>query len=197
MIALHRPGTSPVHRMPASAKLLVLALLAVTISLIPHSTVSLGIVGVGVIGAYLTAGFGPRVLARQLWLARWIVVFMVVSQLIFLTPWEALVNTVRVVAIIVLAGLLTLSTPTEELLDALRRGLRPLRRFGVDPQRVGLTLALTLSMLPVVAGFADRIRQAQRARGVRLGVRVVVPLLVMSLRHADDVADALTARGIE
>jgi biotin transport system permease protein len=52
-------------------------------------------------------------------------------------------------------------------------------------------------MLPVVADLARRVREAHQARGVRIGYRAVVPILVLALRHADDVADALSARGAD
>lgn len=197
MISLYRPGRSPLHRTPAWAKLLGLTALVLAISLHPHTGVSLAITGAGVVGLYALALLPPAEVLRQLWLAKWIVVLMVVTQLLFLTPWDALANTVRVVSIVLLAALLTLTTRSEELLETLEAALSPLARLGVDPRRVGLTLSLAISMLPVVAGMAARIRDAQRARGVRLGVRAVVPLLVLALRHADDVADALSARGAD
>ena len=197
MIALHVPGDSVLHRAPAGLKLLALVALALAISLYPHDLASLGTVVAGVVALHLAARLPPATLPKQLWQARWIVVVMVVTQLVFLTPWDALVNTVRVVSIVLLAGLLTLTTRSEDLLIALETGLRPLARIGVDPRRVGLTLSLAIAMLPVVAGIAARVRDAERARGVRLGPRIVVPVLVLALRHADDVADALTARGVD
>jgi len=197
VIALYLPGHSILHRTPAGVKLAALLVLALTVSLWPHTAYSLAAVGVLVLGLYALALFPPLVLLRQLWLAKWIVVIMVVTQLIFLTPWDALVNTVRVVAIVLLAGLLTLTTRSSDLLEALEAGLRPFARVGVDARRVGLTLSLAISMLPVIAGLAARVRDAQRARGVRLGFRAVVPILVLALRHADDVADALSARGAD
>ncbi|ALJ20715.1 energy-coupling factor transporter transmembrane component T [Microbacterium sp. No. 7] len=196
MISLYRPGRSPLHRAPAGLKLLALTAVALAMSFIPGtiwtSAVWLGVVVV----AYALGGFGLPTLARQLWATRWIVVLMVVTQLIFLTPDAAVANTTRVVAVVMLAGVLTLTTRTEDLIDVLQRLLSPLRRFGVDPWRVGFTLSLTLTLVPVIADFGRRVREAERARGVRLGVRAIVPLLVMSLRHADDVSDAMTARGI-
>lgn len=197
MIALYLPGRSILHRLPAGGKLIGLIALALLISLWRHTGPSLAITGALVIGLYAFALFPPAVLLRQLWLARWIVVLMVATQLIFLTPGDALINTVRVVAIVLLAALLTLTTRSEDLLAALEAGLAPFARIGVDARRVGLTLSLAISMLPVVADIASRVRDAQRARGVRLGFRVVVPILVLALRHADDVADALSARGAD
>lgn len=197
MIALYRPGRSPLHRAPAGVKLVGLIALALLISLWPHTGVTIAIAAALVVALYALALFPPTVLLRQLWLARWIVVLMVATQLIFLTPWDAVVNTTRVVSIVLLAGLLTLTTRSEDLLSALEAGLAPFARLGVDARRVGLTLSLAISMLPVVAGIAGRVRDAQQARGVRLGFRAVVPILVLALRHADDVADALSARGAD
>jgi len=197
VIALYRPGRSVLHRAPAGVKLLALLALALTLSLVPRTGITVAASAALVVGLYALALMPPTVLARQLWLARWIVVLMVATQLIFLGPWDALVNTVRVVAIVLLAGLLTLTTRSEDLLAAIEAALRPFSRLGVDARRVGLTLSLAISMLPVVAGLASRVRDAQRARGVRLGFRAVVPILVLALRHADDVADALSARGAD
>jgi biotin transport system permease protein len=197
VIALYRPGTSLLHRARAGVKLLGLVVLALLISLWPHTAITVALTGALVIGLYALALFPPVVLLRQLWLAKWIIVLMVATQLIFLTPWDAMVNTVRVVAIVLLAGLLTLTTRSEELLSALEAALRPLAFLGVDARRVGLTLSLTLALLPVVADLARRVREAHQARGVRIGYRAVVPILVLALRHADDVADALSARGAD
>lgn len=197
MIALYLPGTSLLHRARAGVKLLGLVVLALLISLWPHTGITVALTGALVIGLYALALFPPGVLLRQLWLAKWIIVLMVATQLIFLTPWDAMVNTVRVVAIVLLAGLLTLTTRSEELLSALEAALRPLAFLGVEARRVGLTLSLTLAMLPVVADLARRVGEAQQARGVRIGYRAVVPILVLALRHADDVADALSARGAD
>lgn len=196
MISLYRPGGSIIHRMPAGAKLAVMAALALAISLWPHTPLTAVAALALVIGLFALGGFGPREWLRQVWALRWIVAFMAVTQLVFLGPTPALVNTVRVASVVLLAALLTLTTRTDELLAALERLLRPLSRLGADPWRIAFTLSLTIALVPVVADFARRIRDAQRARGVRLGFRAVLPLLVMSLRHADGVADALTARGV-
>ncbi|KQZ04848.1 hypothetical protein ASD19_02145 [Microbacterium sp. Root53] len=196
MISLYRPGSSPLHRMPAGAKLALGAVLAVAVSVWPHTAVTATVTLAAVFGLFALAGFGPLEWLRQVWAIRWIVAFVAVMQLVFSGPLEAYITTVRIAAVVLLAALLTITTRTSDLLEALQTVLAPLRRFGVDPWRVAFTLSLTIALVPVIADFLRRIREAQRARGVRLGFRAVVPLLVMSLRHADDVADALSARGI-
>ena len=198
MIGLYHPGTSLLHRTPAAAKVLVFAALTLTIALAAGGVWTLPVAGCLTIALYLIAGLGIRSLLLQLCAARWIVLIMLVTQVIFLPVLVALTNTGRVLVVIVLAALITLTTRIPALLDATERALAPFRRFGVNPAAIGLLLALTITAIPVIGGFAADIREAQRARGAPVRLQTfVVPLLVMSLKHSDELADALTARGIE
>ncbi|WP_341978403.1 energy-coupling factor transporter transmembrane protein EcfT [Microbacterium sp. LTA6] len=196
MILLYRPGSSVLHRSPAGVKLALFASVALALSLYPHDVWSIAAVLVAVCGLYAVARFPVRVLAVEAWRLRWIVLLLGVALTVFVSPVTAWVNTGRVVALVLLASLLTLTTRMADLLAVLHRMLRPLGRIGIDADSVAMTISLTITMIPVVTGFADRVRDAQDARGVRLGVRSVVPLLVITLRHADDVGDALAARGL-
>ncbi len=198
MIGLYQPGTSLLHRTPAGVKVLVFAALTLAIALTAGGVWTLPAAGCLTAALYLLAGLGIRPLLRQLCAARWIVLVMLVTQVIFLPVLVALTNTGRVLIVIVLAALITLTTRIPALLDATERALAPFRRFGVNPAAIGLLLALTITAIPVIGGFATAIREAQRARGAPVRLQTfVVPLLVMSLKHSDELADALTARGIE
>lgn len=202
MISQYRPGTSAVHRAPAWLKLAALALVAVAVSLAtPHRPplVLVGLLGGAaalLVAVHLVAGLGLGELARQAWALRWLVVVMAVPQLVFLGPLEAGVNMLRIVLLVLIAGIVTLTTPMSALLDVLERLVRPLALVGLPPERVALLLALTISTVPVVAGMFAQVREAQRARGIRSAWRPVLPLLVLSLRHADELGDALKARGV-
>ncbi|MGO2362398.1 MAG: energy-coupling factor transporter transmembrane protein EcfT, partial [Brachybacterium tyrofermentans] len=60
-----------------------------------------------------------------------------------------------------------------------------------------LVLAVTLNTLPVLAGLARDVRETQRARGGGQSLRhFAMPFLVLALKHADALGDALTARGV-
>ena len=198
MIGLYHPGSSLLHRIPAGVKVLVFAALTLDIALTAGGAWTLPAAGCLTAVLYLLAGLGIRPLLRQLCAARWIVLVMLVTQVIFLPVPVALTNTGRVLIVIALAALITLTTRIPALLDATERALAPFRRFGVNPAAIGLLLALTITAIPVIGGFAADIREAQRARGAPVRLQTfVVPLLVMSLKHSDELADALTARGIE
>lgn len=197
MISLYRPGRSPLHRLPAGPKLTVVAALAMAVSLAPASP-WLPAAAAVVVGGYLLAGLGVGELGRQVGRLRWLVLVTLLTQLFLLPRLTVAANVVRVVAVILLADLVTLTTRTDGLIAAVERALSPLRRLGADPGRVALLLSMTITTIPVIAGFAVRIREAQRARGVPISpLAFVVPLLVMALKHADDLADALTARGLD
>lgn len=196
MIALYRPGTGILHRAPAGFKLAALAVGALLLSLYPHDPLSIAVALLVVGGLYGVSGLPVRVLLAEVWRLRWLVLVLATALLVFVSPVAAWISTGRVVAVLLLASLLTVTTRMSDLLDVLHRLLRPLRRVGVDPEAVALTISLTLTTIPVIAGFAARVREAEQARGVRLGIRTVVPLLVLALKHADDVGDALAARGM-
>jgi biotin transport system permease protein len=73
---------------------------------------------------------------------------------------------------------------------------------GVRPARIGLVIAMALRFIPLISERADRIREAQAARGGSVrGLRglttTVVPLLVQVLQLAHTVAEALDARGAD
>jgi biotin transport system permease protein len=198
MISLYRPGRSWLHRIAAGPKLLAVMALALAVSLAPANPWVLASAVVVVIGCYLSAGLGVREIGLQVYRLRWLMLFILAAQIFFLPGLTVAANIVRVATVILLANLVTLTTRTEAIIDAIERALAPLRRIGVNPGRVALMLSLTITTIPVITGFAAQIREAQRARGVPVApLTFVVPLLIMALKHSDDLADALTARGID
>lgn len=196
MIQSYRPGTSIVHRLPAGLKLGLFAVLALASSALANDGVSVTVSLVIVCALYFVAGLPVTRLLAEVWRLRWLIAVLGAALWIFASPLTAWVSTARVTSLLLLASLLTITTRMGDLLAVLHRMLRPLRRIGVDADAVAMTISLTLTMVPVVAGFAHAVREAQRARGLRLGVRGTVPLLVRTLRHADEVGDALAARGL-
>lgn len=174
--------------------LLAQVLLVVLVRSLAAAVAASALVGV----AYLLA----RIPARAAWstLRGVILVAAVVGALqAFVLPWHrAALISVTIVLAVAIAAIVTLTTSTSDLLDALEGGLQPLRRIGVDPERVALTLALTARTIPVIAGFGSRLRDSGRARGGRLGVvPYAVGLVVLTLQHAERVGEALRARGVD
>lgn len=196
MISLYRPGDSILHRLPAGAKLAGLVVAALAISSLHPGVLGTVMLLVATSALLLLARQGWRGLCAAWWGLRWLIVVLGGVLWVFVDPVTAVQNTGRVVTLILLAEVVTRTTRMQDLLDVLQWVLRPLRVVGVDPSVAALTLSLTIAMIPVLSGFVEQVRDAQRARGIRLGVRAALPLLVLTLRHADDVGDAIAARGL-
>ena len=195
MISAYRAGRGPLHRLPAGAKLSALAISACALSLWHPGAMGMTLAS-RVATAVLCLAVGVVDAARAWWRLRWLILVLGGALWLFVGAETAAVNTARVVTLLLLAEAVTRTTRMEDLLEVLRRILGPLRRVGADPETVALGLSLTIAMVPVIESFATQVRDAHRARGVRLGLRAALPLLVMTLRHADEVGDALIARGI-
>ncbi|GGF33765.1 cobalt ABC transporter [Marmoricola endophyticus] len=185
------------HRLPAGAKLATLVVAGV-VSIFLRTPWSVGGALVVTLALYAAAGLGPLVLWRQVRPLLWLLVVLAAFHLL-VSGWQRAVVVVGVILVLVLlAALVTLTTRTTELVDVVVRVARPLRRIGVDPERVGLLLGLGIRSVPVVVGLAGEVREAQLARGLGSSPRAfAVPLLVRTLRHADRLGDALAARGVD
>lgn len=196
MISLYLPGRSLVHRAPPALKLAVLTAVALTLSFAPASWWTVAVCLAAPALAFLLAGIGPGTVWQDLRQLLPLLVILAVGQLIFLDLLSAATNTARVLSIILLAQCITRTTPMTAMVETAERFLAPLRRFGVRPERIGLAMGLVLTAIGQLSSFVSEVRDAQRSRGVRLPPwSWVVPVLVLALRYADDVGDALEARG--
>lgn len=197
LLGMYAPGHSVLHRLPAGVKLLGLVLLAVGTSLL-GSWEQRALVLLGVVLLYPLAGISLRLALHQLRPLWWVLAAIAVTQLL-LASWQLGVSVVMTILLLVLAaGLVTLTTTTTALSDVVVRLLTPLRRWGVRPERIGLLIAMSIRAVPIVLGLAGQIRDAQRARGLTASPRAfAVPLLVRAIRHAQQMGDALVARGLD
>ncbi len=198
MIGLYRPGTSLLHRLPAGAKLLVLMAAVIAILIFVRRPVDVAVALVAVTVAYAVAGFGPRVLLTQLRPLLWMILIIAAFQVWLTTPARATVVCGILLATVGAAGLVTLTTRVTAMLDTVGRALGPLRRVGVDPDRVGLLLALTIRLVPVLTDIVRQVSEARKARGLQWSIAALAtPVVVRALRTADALGDSLVARGVD
>lgn len=200
MIGLYQPGTSLLHRMPAGPKLLLLAAAVFAVVWLGEPW-HIGVAVLVTAGLYALSGISWRAALSQLAPLRWIIPILLAFQLVLGSWQNAVMTTGSLLVNVALAALLTLTTRVTAILDVAQRVLRPLRRFGVDPDRVGLMLALTIRCIPMVAGIVREVSDARKARGIT-GIRgsmtaLAAPAVVRALRSADAMGEALTARGVD
>ena len=111
----------------------------------------------------------------------------------------------RIVLLVTASLVVTYTTTSTQLTDALCAFMRPLRRLRVPVDDAAMVFSLALRFIPVTAEELARVRDAQWARGAafsegglraRLGAwqTVFVPLFVGLFRRADALAVAMDAR---
>jgi len=139
-----------------------------------------------------------RLVARQLRPMVWIFALILLLQGIF-THWTiGLMIVLRFAVLLLLATLLTLTTPVSAMVDALERGLAPLKFLGIRPAQVSLMVAIAIRLIPVLLEQIREVQDAQRARGMDVPIiTLLVPVLIRVLQLADHLADALDARGYD
>jgi biotin transport system permease protein len=194
---LYEPGTSPLHRLPAGAKLIGLGALLTAIVVV-SSVPALALGALIAVLAYAVAGAGWRVALAQVWPLRWFALVLLAVQWWLAGAEQAVLSVGGLVVAVALAGLVTVTTRVSAMTSAFATAMRPLSVVGIEPDRVALVLALGVRAVPLVAGLAAEVREAHRARGLPLDPRTYgVPLVVHTLRHADAVGEALAARGLD
>ncbi|KAF0965849.1 energy-coupling factor transporter transmembrane component T family protein [Rhodococcus sp. T7] len=198
MIGLYRPGDSLLHRMPAGLKLLLLILSIIAATVFVRTPLEVGIVVVLVGLLYVVAAIPWRVAVAQLRPVVWMLLIIAVFQVLITSPSRAVVVCGVLLISVALAALVTLTTRVTDMLDTVSRALGPLRRVGVDPDRIGLLLALAIRCIPLLTGIVQEVAQARKARGLQWSMTALAtPVLVRALRTADAMGDALVARGVD
>ena len=191
----YEAGSSPLHRTPAGWKFLVLLGLAAAVFLL-RAPAWLGGICAIVVAGYAVARVSLRRCRQLAGTLGMLVVFVFATQWWLLGPGAALVVCLRIVAALAAASLFTITTRVDDVVSAVERGLRPLQRLGVRPDRIGLLTGLTLQSVAALSAIACEVREAAKARSAqRSPTAFVVPFMVRTLRHADELGKALAARG--
>ncbi len=203
MLSLYISSPTWFHRVPASFKLLVLALTSVL--LLPANDV--GLLGASCLA--FTAGFVSLGLPgrRRLWgltkTAGLLALLMGAFQFAFSysdlglinAGRIALVSALRLLSLILLADLVSVTTPTAAMLNAIRRFLSPLTTMGLSVQRLAVGVGLMVRMAGLLRERLALVSQAIQARtGRRAGVKTVVPLIRQLGPINRQLAEALYAR---
>lgn len=196
LLGAYRPGRTILHRLPAGTKLLALLVAGLVVTLAPgwrSALVALACAALLVVLSRMPFAVLGRAL-RGLAL----VALLLGAWLTWQKGWERAVATVGdLVALVLLATVVTTTTPTDAILDAVARALRPLRPLGVDPDRVALAFALVLRTIPATIGLAEETREAARARGLERDPRArLTPFVIRVVADAQATGEALHARGV-
>jgi biotin transport system permease protein len=197
LTSLYVEGTSFLHRMSVRAKLAGLMLFGLALFVVDNSFV-LGFALLITATLYLRLGLGVTEAFRRLRPVLITIAFFALVNIFVLSPHEALVSTVRLLAILFLAASVTATTTIADFIAAITALLLPLERLGLmKASDGGLAFGLVLRFVPEIANRYEMLKEAHAARGLVLRPhRIIGPLIISTLKEADAIAQAIDARGI-
>lgn len=113
---------------------------------------------------------------------------------------------VRLLILVFVTSILTLTTSPISITDGLEVLLNPLKKIHLPVHELALMMSISLRFIPTLMDETDKIMKAQMARGsdlttgpikerVKAVVPLLVPLFVSAFKRAEDLATAMEVRG--
>jgi biotin transport system permease protein len=194
MISLYISSATWLHKIPAGVKLAVLAIASLLVLPVGDWTL-LSFACTAVIAVYFSLGKpGPA----RLWSLRILLPLVLGIGLfqVLVTGWEsALLSIFRILFMVMLADLVTASTPMQDMMRVVLPLFAPLKFIGLKPETLALSVALVIRFIPVLAAQWAAQSDAWRARsGKRPGFKLIIPFISRALARTDQIAESIAAR---
>ncbi|OLU45106.1 energy-coupling factor transporter transmembrane component T family protein [Faecalibaculum rodentium] len=225
-IALGRylPLNSVVDKMDPRAKILIMLLLMIAI-FIPAGfwgyLLIFAFIGIALKLSKLTIGFALRSMKPMLFMMVFLLVINVfaIKTGVPLVQWgwfsiysDAISQTVyiivRLMLMVIITTILTATTKPLDLTLGIEKLLKPFEVIGVPAHIIAMMISIALRFIPTLIEETQRIMNAQASRGVDLEngtlkekimavLALIVPLFVSAFDRADQLANAMEARGYD
>jgi len=112
---------------------------------------------------------------------------------------------VRLLIIITLSTVLTLTTKPTDLTQGLEKLMHPLKRIGFDSESFALIISISLRYIPTIFDEANKIMLAQASRGADFSegklkdklkqvISLLVPMFIIAFMRSEELANAMESR---
>lgn len=112
---------------------------------------------------------------------------------------------IRLIIIVTLSTILTLTTKPTDLNLGLEKILKPLAIIRINSEEIAMIISIALRYIPTLLDEANKIMLAQASRGVDFSegkfkdkvmqiISLLVPMFIISFKRSDDLANAMEAR---
>lgn len=223
-IALGRymPLNSVVHKMDPRAKIMILLFLMIAV-FIPAGVWGYVLLSLFILVALflskLQLSFALRAMKPMIWMMVFLLVINILviktGTLWFVLGWfsiysdaiyQTLYIVVRLTLMIIMTTILTASTKPLDLTLGIEKLLKPFEKIGLPSHIIAMMISIALRFIPTLIEETQRIMNAQASRGVDMEngtikekvmaiLSLIVPLFVSSFDCADQLANAMEARG--
>ena len=216
------PLDSPIHKLDPRAKIMAMLLLLITI-FFPAGWIGYGVIVVSVsvviILSKLSVSFIWKAMKPMLFMLFFLLVINALvlktgTVLFTIGSWslysdavfQTLYIAVRLLLMIMITTCLTATTKPLEMTLGIEDLLSPFQKIGLPSHEIAMLISIALRFIPDLIDETARIIKAQESRGVdmkegKLMERVmailslIVPLFVSAFQRAEDLANAMEARG--
>lgn len=225
-IALGRylPLDSVIHRMDPRSKIMIMLFLMISI-FIPAGIYGYILLAIFIMITLVLSKLKPGYALRSMKPMIWMMVFLLIINCFALrtgTPLfhigsftiysgaikQTLYIVVRLMMMIVITTILTATTKPLDLTLGIEKLLKPFEKIGLPAHIIAMMISIALRFIPTLIEEAQRIMNAQASRGVDLEngsikekimaiLSLIVPLFVSSFDRADQLANAMEARGYD
>ena len=222
VLGKYLPYDSVIHRMDPRAKILAMLLVLVSIFL-PAGYAGYLLLGVVIVATVLAAKLSLKfvwksmkpmlfmlcfLLAANIFAVKtgYVLIqfgeFQIYSDAVFSTVYIA----VRLMLMIMVTTCLTATTKPLDLTLGIEDLMKPFKKIGVPAHEIAMMISIALRFIPTLIEETERIMKAQASRGVDLQegklkekimaiLSLIVPLFVSAFQRAEDLANAMEARG--
>lgn len=223
-IALGRylPIDSCIHKLDPRTKIIALILMMVAI-FIPAGWLGYLVIGAAVFTLTMLAKLKFSFLWRSMKPMLFMLVFLLIINVLVIHDGTVLFTigsfalysgalsqtlyiVVRLMLMIMLTTVLTATTKPLDLTLGIEDLLSPFKVIHVPSHEIAMMISIALRFIPTLIEETQRIMKAQASRGVDMEegslkekimaiLSLIVPLFVSAFQHADDLANAMEARG--
>lgn len=220
MFGRYWPADSIIHRIDARTKLVGMIVLIVMLFLADNWP-AMAFNAVMIMAFFAVARIPLNQAIRSILPILFIVILTVLFNVLFVQGGEvyldlgwlrisedgvklALFVGLRLILLLLLGSLLTMTTTSMDITEGIERLLAPFWRIGLPVHEFAFVVGTALRFLPQFADEFRSIRAAQISRGARLSTSPVrgvatltsfmVPLFASVFRHADTLSEAMEAR---
>lgn len=221
-IGRYLPLNSWMHKRDPRIKLVSMILLIIA------TFIDVGFIGYGIIGALIIIGLlaskvSFKMILKSMRAMLFMVIFLFVVNVLVIKTGPVLLNlgfvkiytdaiiqtlyiVTRLVIMISLTTILTVSTKPMDLTVGIEDLLAPLKVIKVPAHEIAMIISIALRFIPTLLDEANRIIKAQASRGVDFEegslkekissiLALIIPLFASSFQRAEELADAMEARG--
>lgn len=194
---------SIIHKLNPVVKIISLLFSILTV-LLSNNLIDFILLFIFILSIMLLSKIEIKLYLKNIYTLRIFIIFIIIINLIFKVDIISTIYMIlKIIYLVILSAILTLTTPPTEITYGLERILRIFNKI-LPVNSIALSITLALRFIPLITMQAERIIKAGALRGLDFNESIkskiksisnlFVPMLYLSLKKADNLADIMEIR---